>query len=56
MNKKNIIFLFLLLLLIGCTATKEQSIKSPCVSIDGGPCGPRKPINTWLNEYLSYEG
>jgi len=39
--------IFLALLLISSCATKTLDIKSPCVSKDGGPCGPKKPINDW---------
>ena len=33
-----------------CTAScasKVIDVKSPCVSNDDGPCGPKKPINDW---------
>ena len=44
--KKTIIFLAAFLL-VGACATKVIDIKSPCVSSDDGPCGPKKPINDW---------
>ena len=34
-----------------CTAAKVIDVKSPCVSTEDGPCGPRKPVNTWLEVY-----
>jgi hypothetical protein len=27
--------------------TKVIDIKSPCVSLDDGPCGPKKSVNDW---------
>ena len=46
------IFLFLICTLsVGsCTASKVIDVKSPCVSNEGGPCGPKKPVNTWLEQ------
>jgi hypothetical protein len=43
---------FLVLVLLGlfstsCTYGKVMDIKSPCVSADGGPCGPKQSINDW---------
>ncbi len=41
---------FCLMFLMAMTANcskKVVDIKSPCASNDGGPCGPRKPINDW---------
>lgn len=32
-----------------CTAPKTVNVKSPCVSTDDGPCGPRKSVNAnWM--------
>ncbi len=39
--------IFLALILISSCSTKTLDIKSPCVSNDDGPCGPKKPINNW---------
>ncbi len=47
---KYFLMLVLFLILQSCTANKVIEVKSPCVSGDGGPCGPRRPINTWLYE------
>jgi hypothetical protein len=44
---KKIIFLLPFFVLISSCASKTVDIKSPCVSTDGGPCGPMKPINDW---------
>jgi butyrate kinase len=48
--KKILILVLLLgssLFLNACLATKVVDIKSPCVSDEDGPCGPRKSINDW---------
>ncbi|MBO4956536.1 MAG: hypothetical protein J6C50_01745 [Rickettsiales bacterium] len=49
------IFLVCLVLLFiqSCVNTKVIDVKSPCVSGKNGPCGPRIPVNTWLEEYRS---
>jgi len=47
---KYFLILFVFLSLQSCTANRVIEVKSPCVSGDGGPCGPRRPINTWLNQ------
>lgn len=51
MKMKEIIkytLLFSTILLLGNScSSKVVDVKSPCVSNDGGPCGPKKPINTW---------
>jgi hypothetical protein len=39
--------IFLALILISSCSTKVMDIKSPCVSKDDGPCGPKKSINDW---------
>lgn len=33
--------------LSSCYGGKVLDIKSPCVSNNDGPCGPRKPVNDW---------
>lgn len=42
-------FLIITLLILGLTSctNKVVDIKSPCVSSEDGPCGPKKPINDW---------
>ena len=42
-------FLIITLLILGLTScsNKVVDIKSPCVSSEDGPCGPKKPINNW---------
>jgi hypothetical protein len=44
---KRIILVLSLLTLVSSCKSKTIDIKSPCVSNDGGPCGPKKPINDW---------
>ncbi len=41
-----IIFTGLLALTISCSS-KTVDIKSPCVSLEGGPCGPKRSVNDW---------
>ncbi len=38
--------LILALFTISCS-NGVIDVKSPCVSNDDGPCGPKKPINDW---------
>lgn len=35
-----------MLLFSSCTK-RVIDVKSPCVSNEGGPCGPKMPINDW---------
>jgi hypothetical protein len=44
--KKAILVLLFLTLSVSCKS-KAIDIKSPCVSNEGGPCGPKKQINEW---------
>lgn len=30
-----------------CSNGNVIDIKSPCVSLESGPCGPKRPINDW---------
>jgi hypothetical protein len=50
---KYVLVLMSFLLIQSCVNTKVVDVKSPCVSGDGGPCGPKIPVNTWLLEYDS---
>lgn len=36
-------------LLAACEAEKVEVLKSPCASLDDGPCGPKRPVNGNLN-------
>lgn len=45
---KKLIILFLFVAAISsCSTGNVVDVKSPCVSNDNGPCGPKKPINDW---------
>lgn len=46
---KYLLILLAFLMLQSCTANKVIEVKSPCVSGQDGPCGPRKAVNTWLS-------
>lgn len=50
---KKLLILSLLLSLSACFGNKVIDVRSPCVSTEDGPCGPRKPINDW---WLKKEG
>ena len=47
MINKLLILISFLLILSSCTGSKVVDIKSPCVSSEDGPCGPKKSINDW---------
>ncbi len=39
-------------LLSACEAEKVEVMKSPCVGLEGSPCGPKRPVNDgWLGQY-----
>lgn len=44
--KKKIAALMFFVLVSACS-TKAIDIKSPCVSKEDGPCGPKRLINEW---------
>lgn len=44
---KKVILALALFVLVSACATKAIDIKSPCVSKEDGPCGPKRPINEW---------
>lgn len=48
---KILLFFLIFITLQSCVNTKVVDVKSPCVSGEDGPCGPRIPVNTWLQEY-----
>ena len=52
---KNFLILALFLCGLSSCSTKVVDIKSPCVSSEDGPCGPKKPINDWwIKDYKKY--
>ena len=44
--KKIFLFTIFFISLTSCKS-KVIDIKSPCVSLEEGPCGPKKSINDW---------
>jgi hypothetical protein len=35
-------------MLTACDSEKKEVLKSPCASAaDDGPCGPKRPVNSW---------
>ena len=38
-----------LLVVSACTSEKIEVLKSPCVGLEGSPCGPKRPVNGALN-------
>jgi hypothetical protein len=52
---KNFLILALFLCVLSSCSTKVVDIKSPCVSSEDGPCGPKKPINDWwIKDYKKH--
>ncbi|MES2985061.1 MAG: hypothetical protein V4735_07740 [Pseudomonadota bacterium] len=33
------------LLVSACSSEKIEVLKSPCVGLEGSPCGPKRPMN-----------
>ena len=53
--KKFLIISLFIFGLSSCTS-KVVDIKSPCVSSEDGPCGPKKPINDWwIKDYKKHK-
>ncbi len=46
--KKLFTLVTILLFLASCSSKVQEDLKSPCVGLEDSPCGPRKPVNTWL--------
>jgi hypothetical protein len=49
MKRSAVMMLAALLLVAGCTSEKIEVLKSPCVGLEGSPCGPKRPVNGALN-------
>ncbi len=47
---RNVYFLLVTLLIISSCSGQVVEVKSPCVSINDGPCGKKIPINSWWLE------
>jgi len=43
-----IAIIFLSLSVVSCSKKAAEDLKSPCVGIEGSPCGPKKPVNKWI--------
>ena len=50
--KKLLLAIIITVSLTGCKS-KVIDIKSPCVSTNDGPCGPKQPINDWWLKELN---
>lgn len=44
---KNLILILAVFFFAVSCSSKVIDVKSPCVSGEDGPCGPKKPINDW---------
>jgi hypothetical protein len=44
---KKIISILAIFFFVASCASKVIDVKSPCVSKEDGPCGPKQPINDW---------
>lgn len=50
MNLQQIAMLLAAVLaLSACSSEKLEVLKSPCVGLEGSPCGPKRPMNGPLN-------
>lgn len=47
--------LAMLAALSACTSEKLEVLKSPCVGLEGSPCGPKRPVNGPLNPQLKQQ-
>lgn len=43
------------LALSACGSEKVEVLKSPCAGIDGSPCGPKRPVNGFLNPAVAVQ-
>jgi hypothetical protein len=49
---KYLVCMVALLALTACDSEKVEIQKSPCVGLEGSPCGPKRPVNEqWLKEH-----
>lgn len=44
---KLMVCIALLASLSACSSEKQTVLKSPCVGIEGSPCGPARAVNGW---------
>ncbi|MCI5049440.1 MAG: hypothetical protein MRY32_03830 [Rickettsiales bacterium] len=47
MIRSLLLILGLALALSACTSSRVEVLKSPCVGVEGSPCGPKRPVNDW---------
>ena len=38
-----------LVIVTACSSEKVEVLKSPCVGLEGSPCGPKRPLNGNFN-------
>jgi hypothetical protein len=38
-----------LVMVTACSSEKVEVLKSPCVGLEGSPCGPKRPLNGNFN-------
>lgn len=51
MKHRHLIVLVALLALSACGSEKVEVLKSPCVGLEGSPCGPKRLLNGPLNQH-----
>lgn len=44
---RKIVAVLALFVLVACESEKVEVMKSPCVGLEGSPCGPKRPVNEW---------
>jgi hypothetical protein len=44
-----------LLVLSACGSEKIEVLKSPCVGLEGSPCGPKRPVNGTMHPALQQQ-
>ena len=42
-----VVLLAAMLALAACATEKVEVQKSPCVGLEGSPCGPKRSVNGW---------
>ena len=46
--KTGMLMLAALCALAACESERVEVLKSPCVGIEGSPCGPKRDVNGWF--------
>ena len=52
---RNVAVILLVFMAAACTSEKLEVLKSPCVGLEGSPCGPKRPVNGAFNPQLHPE-